>query len=80
MSSANSTPTDHIDNEAIIDGEPIEDTNFVIFPDITAYVVLMLDPVGTLASLEDEEATMAAKNISPKKYVGYVDDVRSLLL
>jgi hypothetical protein len=38
-------------------------------PNLSRYVVLQLDTVATLASLEDEATTAAAKLISTKKYV-----------
>jgi hypothetical protein len=48
-----------------------------MFPLVTTYVVLSIDPVATLASLDDPEVAAATKSLRPKKYVGYVRNVRT---
>ncbi|KAG5649573.1 hypothetical protein H0H81_003033 [Sphagnurus paluster] len=46
-----------------------------LMPANTTYVVIRLDPVGTLASLEDEETLAKAALLPSKKYVGYINMV-----
>jgi hypothetical protein len=46
-------------------------------PNLGEYVVLQLDPVATLASLEDEATTAATRLISTKKYIGYCGEMRA---
>ena len=43
-----------------------------LFPEVTAYVSIQLDPVKSLEILEDDEATVAAQNAVNKVYVGYI--------
>ncbi|KIM90189.1 hypothetical protein PILCRDRAFT_811913 [Piloderma croceum F 1598] len=43
-----------------------------MFPLVATYVVFSIDPVATLAALDDPEVTAAASSLNPKKYVGYV--------
>ncbi|KAF7967623.1 hypothetical protein HWV62_33639 [Athelia sp. TMB] len=43
-----------------------------LFPELTAYVSIKLDPVKSLEILEDDEATTAAQNVVNKVYVGYI--------
>lgn len=47
-----------------------------MFPLVTTYVVLSIDPVMTLEALDDPEVTAVTCSLSPKKYVGYVRNVR----
>ncbi|KZP23961.1 hypothetical protein FIBSPDRAFT_822701 [Athelia psychrophila] len=42
------------------------------FPARSSYVTIKLDPVKSVASVEDEEATSAAEKLSAKTYVGFV--------
>lgn len=51
-----------------------------MFPLVATYVVFSIDPVATLAALEDPEVTAAASSLKPKKYVGYVRNVRRHLV
>src|ERR1700691_1321607 len=62
---------------SIADMEP--DPAGPMFPLIATYVVFTIDPVATLASLNDPEVTAAASKLHPKKDVGYVRNVCSLL-
>jgi hypothetical protein len=48
-----------------------------MFPLVTTYVVLSIDPLGTLASLDDPEVTAMTSSLHPKKYVGLVRNVRT---
>jgi hypothetical protein len=61
---------------SITDMEP--DPAGPMFPFVTTYVVFTIDPVATLASLDDPEVTAAASKLHSKKYVGYVGNVCSL--
>lgn len=55
--------------------EDDEDDGLPPFPDLASYVTIKLDPLMSVGLLEDEEATMAAKRMANKTYVGYVGDV-----
>lgn len=44
-------------------------------PALRTYVLFELDPVGTLKSLKDEEATVAASQLPTQQYVGFCYDV-----
>jgi len=47
-----------------------------MFPLVTTYVVFSIDPVATLASLDDAEVTAATSSLIPNQYVGFVRNVR----
>ncbi|THH21353.1 hypothetical protein EW146_g195 [Bondarzewia mesenterica] len=47
-------------------------------PTTSTYVAFSIDPVFTVAALDDPEASAAAKAISTKKYAGYVSEVLDL--
>jgi uncharacterized membrane protein len=47
-----------------------------MFPLVSTYVAFSIDPVTTLAALDDPEVTAAASSLNPKTYVGYVRNVR----
>ena len=51
------------------------------FPELTTYVTIKLDIVGSVASeqLEDDEIIAKAAKVLPKTYVGYVTHVGLLL-
>ncbi|KZP25574.1 hypothetical protein FIBSPDRAFT_855765 [Athelia psychrophila] len=44
------------------------------FPARSSYVTIKLDPVMSVAFMEDEEATSAAEKLAAKTYVGFVGD------
>ena len=44
------------------------------------YFVFSIDPVASVAHLEDDEATAAAQKLHSGRYVGLVMDVRSTYL
>lgn len=50
-------------------------TNMLPFPLPMTYVTVRLEPVGSVASLEDEATMLDASRIPTKTYVGYVGDV-----
>jgi hypothetical protein len=50
-----------------------------MFPLVTTYVVFSIDPVATLASLDDPKVTAAVSMLHPKKYVGFVSNVCTFL-
>jgi hypothetical protein len=54
------------------------DLTAAMFPLVATYVVLSIDPVATLASLDDPEVVAATNALHPKKYVGYVRNVGTL--
>lgn len=45
-------------------------------PAIGSFLILTIDAVDSLESLEDEIVTAACKRLTSKKYVGYVNQVR----
>jgi hypothetical protein len=57
-----------------------EDLTDCMFPLVTTYVVLSIDPVATLASLEDPEVNAVTNGLRPKKYVGFVRNVRTFFI
>ena len=77
----------------LLDSESVADSDFAsgslarlgadpdsagpMFPLVTTYVVFSIDPVATLASLDDPEVTAVTTSLHPKKYVGFVRDVRT---
>jgi hypothetical protein len=77
MSDSESVTDSDFASGSIADMEP--DPAGPMFPLVATYVVLTIDPVATLASLDDPEVTVAAGKLHPKKYVGYVGNVCSLL-
>lgn len=42
------------------------------------FVVLSIDPVASLESLEDDEVNAACRRMKNQKYVAYVADVRCI--
>ncbi|KZP02056.1 hypothetical protein FIBSPDRAFT_1056129, partial [Athelia psychrophila] len=44
----------------------------MLFPTDGSYVTIKLDPVGSVAFMEDKEAATAAEKLSAKTYVGFV--------
>ena len=48
-----------------------------LFPLPRTYVVFAIDPIATLASLNDAEAITAASILPSRQYVGYVADVQA---
>lgn len=46
-----------------------------LFPLARTYIVFSLDPIATLASLNDAEVLVAASTLPSRQYVGYVADV-----
>ncbi|KZP07292.1 hypothetical protein FIBSPDRAFT_289809 [Athelia psychrophila] len=61
-----------------IDGQPPQEecpatgSRETPFPALSSYVTVKLDPAGSVAFMEDEEAATAAANLPAKTYVGLV--------
>ncbi|KZP32534.1 hypothetical protein FIBSPDRAFT_925040 [Athelia psychrophila] len=49
------------------------------FPARSSYVTIRIDPLGSVASMEDNDAATAAVKLSVKTYVGFVDGSRDVL-
>lgn len=60
---------------SIADLDMESDPDGPMFPLVRTYVVLSIDPVATLASLDDPEVTAVTSSLHPKKYVGFVKNV-----
>ncbi|KZP23977.1 hypothetical protein FIBSPDRAFT_822728 [Athelia psychrophila] len=62
-----------------IDGQeecPETGTRETLCPARSSYVTIKLDPLGSVAFTEDDEAATAAENLSVKTYVGFVESNR----
>lgn len=46
-----------------------------LFPLARTYIVFSLDPIATLASLNDAEVLVVASTLPSRQYVGYVAEV-----
>ncbi|THH21351.1 hypothetical protein EW146_g197 [Bondarzewia mesenterica] len=57
-----------------------KDVKLTFVPTPSTYISFSVDPVSTIAALDDPEATAAAKVIPNKKYAGYVGRVLDLPL
>lgn len=77
-SNAESVADSDFASGSIGDSDMERDPAGPMFPYVATYVVLSIDPVATLASLDDPEVTSATNSLRPKKYVGYVRNVRTL--
>ncbi|KIM90192.1 hypothetical protein PILCRDRAFT_1549 [Piloderma croceum F 1598] len=75
VSDSESVADSHFDSGSINSNDP--DLAGVMFPLVTTYVVFSIDPVATLASLDDPEVTVATSRLHPKKYVGFVRNTAS---
>lgn len=68
-------PRDEANVDYSTDTSTDDGTDMPYFPLPLMYVTVRLDPVGSVASLEDEAATLIASRIPTKTYVGHVGDV-----
>ena len=59
------------------DYDTAHDCTHSFAPHLHTYVAFSIDPVATVASLEDPDATEAARILPTRKYVGFVKTVRS---
>jgi hypothetical protein len=80
MSVSEASDSDSVANSDLASGysniEP--DPEGPMFPFVSTYVAFTIDPVATLAALDDPEVASAASRLNPKTYVGYVRNVRML--
>lgn len=66
-------------SQTSIDGDydTAHDSTHSFAPHLFTYVAFSIDPVATVASLEDPDATEAARLLPTRKYVGFVETVCS---
>ncbi|KZP07295.1 hypothetical protein FIBSPDRAFT_939595 [Athelia psychrophila] len=68
--------SDKIDGQPPQEEYPATGSRETPFPALSSYVTVKLDPAGSVAFMEDEEAATAAANLSAKTYVGLVGGSR----
>lgn len=60
------------DSQSIEKGNVPETCSKKFFPTVHSYVTIKLDPIGSVAFMEDDEAATAAKDMVIKTYVGFL--------